>query len=116
MYGIYEITGAHGGKRRAFDYAAFATIAEALAHLEPLTSYAEIDQEHDAADVFTTSGLIYSVERVGPMEAAELANRVGMARTLLEMHTRSREAKRDAQPAGDLPLFNETARAQRDLF
>jgi hypothetical protein len=59
-----------------------------------------------------------SLERQGldPWQAAELVNAHHATRHDLERHARSREVRRGAAPAGDLPLFNTTERAQRDLF
>jgi hypothetical protein len=62
MYGFYEIAGIT--KSRAFNGAIFDTITDALESVATITVYAEQDEAHDAADVFTKFGQAFSIERV----------------------------------------------------
>ncbi|HKT54506.1 MAG TPA: hypothetical protein VJP88_08635 [Caulobacteraceae bacterium] len=63
MYGFFEVT-TPTTKRDAFNGAAFGSIAEALAHVEAVTVFAEVDEGNDAADVFTKTGVVYAIERI----------------------------------------------------
>lgn len=51
-----------------------------------------------------------------PFRAAENDNHAGDLANRLRLHQAHRMQQRDARPAGDLPLFNETDRRAQDLF
>ena len=62
MYRIFSFN-PYSGKSAAFDGKAFASLSEVQTDLAHIIVDFEIDAEHDAADFFTTTGQVYSVER-----------------------------------------------------
>lgn len=62
MYGAFEQTTPRSPKRRVMVELSFASLDDAVAHFSALGGFAEIDPDHDAADVFTTGGVILTVE------------------------------------------------------
>ncbi len=67
MYAIYEMNAATLGKSRVFPCQTFADFDQAETYLENTVGVVLFEQDpdgHDAADVFTTLGQVFSVERL----------------------------------------------------
>jgi hypothetical protein len=62
MYRIFAFN-PYSGKTAAFDGKAFDTLSDVQTDLAHIIVDFEIDADHDAADFFTTTGQVYSVER-----------------------------------------------------
>jgi hypothetical protein len=62
MYAVFEQLNPTTPKRRVMVDLAFASLEAAVAHFAALGGFAEIDEDNNAADVFTKGGIILTVE------------------------------------------------------